>query len=127
MKLRQICRNLALDVWRRRKRTVTASTIERRQQEIDERPAELGVKAHSIEAGAADPEEIVAAAATVAAVRAALARLPDRMREVMRMLALEEKTVPEVAEALGIGEQTVRNYAARAREALRRLLKGEQP
>ncbi len=55
-------------------------------------------------------------------VRAALARLPERDREVLVLRYLEQLATREVAEILGIPEGTVKSRHLRALERLRGLL-----
>lgn len=55
-------------------------------------------------------------------VRRALARLPRRQREMVVLRHLENLSVSEVAQVLGVAEGTVKSQTARGVEALRRLL-----
>ena len=60
-------------------------------------------------------------------VRAALAELEPRDREVLVMRHLEQMETPEIAAALGISEGAVRNRQYRALIRLRALLEGDEP
>ncbi len=51
-----------------------------------------------------------------AAMQAALARLPDDVREVVRLRLFEEMPVAEVAQALGLGESAVKHRFRRGAE-----------
>jgi RNA polymerase sigma-70 factor (sigma-E family) len=53
----------------------------------------------------------------------ALARLPRRQREMVVLRHLENLSVSEVAEVLGVAEGTVKSQTARGVEALRRFLR----
>jgi RNA polymerase sigma-70 factor (ECF subfamily) len=60
-------------------------------------------------------------------VRAALAELVPRDREVLVMRYLEQMETPEIAVSLGISEGAVRNRLYRALIRLRALLEGDEP
>jgi RNA polymerase sigma-70 factor (ECF subfamily) len=60
-------------------------------------------------------------------VRAALAELATRDREVLVMRHLEQMETPEIAAALGVSEGAVRNRQFRALLRLRALLEGDEP
>ena len=60
-------------------------------------------------------------------VRAALAELEPRDREILVMRHLEQMETPEIAVSLGISEGAVRNRQYRALMRLRSLLEGEEP
>ncbi len=55
-------------------------------------------------------------------VRAALAALPERQRQVVRLLKLDGCSVREVADATGLGESNVKVIAHRAYAAMRKRL-----
>jgi RNA polymerase sigma-70 factor (ECF subfamily) len=59
-------------------------------------------------------------------VRAALAALPERDREVLVLRHLEQLTAREVAAVLGLTEAGVKSRALRAMQRLRALLGGER-
>jgi RNA polymerase sigma-70 factor (ECF subfamily) len=69
------------------------------------------------------PEDGQEKAETVRRVRAAVARLPLKQREVLTLVDLAGYTYPQVAETLEIPLGTVTSRLARARDALRRQLK----
>jgi RNA polymerase sigma-70 factor (ECF subfamily) len=60
-------------------------------------------------------------------VRRAVARLPEKYREVLLLWGVSDLTVPEVARALGISEPTARKRLSRAREMLRLRLEPPAP
>lgn len=53
-------------------------------------------------------------------------RLPEKCRKVFKMLYIEDKTIREVAEELGLNIQTVWNHKANAINILKKALSGEQ-
>lgn len=55
-------------------------------------------------------------------LKAALDALPDRQREIVRALKLEDKSVKDVSEQLGMTPSAVKVAAHRGYKALRRLL-----
>jgi RNA polymerase sigma-70 factor (sigma-E family) len=57
----------------------------------------------------------------------ALNRLPAGQRQVIVLRFLEDQSVAETADLLGIAEGTVKSYTARALSSLRVLLDGDQP
>ena len=60
----------------------------------------------------------------IAAIEKALHRIPERQREVLLLVALEQMTYEEVATALSIPIGTVMSRLSRARERMRRLMSG---
>jgi RNA polymerase sigma-70 factor (ECF subfamily) len=60
-------------------------------------------------------------------LEAALEELPDRQREIVRRLKLEDESVKEVSERLGMSPSAVKVAAHRGYKALRRLIGGKQP
>src|SRR6185436_6633895 len=79
-------------------------------------PAELAQNASE------DPAEVAEERELPAAVRDALARLPQRYREVVEPLLLDEKPAHEIAAQLGRSSGTVRMQIHRGLERLRRAL-----
>jgi RNA polymerase sigma-70 factor (ECF subfamily) len=70
------------------------------------------------------PSGLAGAAERARAMAAALAELPDEVRDVVRMRLFDELTVPEIAVALGLGESAVRHRFRRGAESYRVRLKG---
>ncbi|HZO36439.1 MAG TPA: RNA polymerase sigma factor [Solirubrobacteraceae bacterium] len=103
-----IARNLLAE-WHRR------SGVERRAL------ARLGVERRTLTDAEYDRiEELAELGALSARVHAGLAELSDDHREALRLRIVEERAYPDVADALGISEQTARARVSRALDALRR-------
>lgn len=68
------------------------------------------------------PEESIASAQIVALLERAVAGLPEHFRVVFVLRAVEQLSVREVAEVLGIAEDTVKTRYFRARAALKDAL-----
>ncbi len=73
---------------------------------------------------AEDPFEAVLTRAQLAAAMTALGAPGGPEREVWRLLYLEDRTVAEVAELMGVPEGTVKSRAYRVRRLLRAVLRG---
>jgi RNA polymerase sigma-70 factor (ECF subfamily) len=69
-----------------------------------------------------DPEAMAARAEIRRLVELAVNRLPDKLRTVFMLRAVEEFSVEETASLLSIPEDTVKTRLFRAREALKRAL-----
>ena len=78
-------------------------------------PAEL-------QAAGASPLRVTEQAEMATLVHGALAELPERQRDVLRLFELEGFTSAEIAEMLEISDGTVRWHLHQARERLRRSL-----
>jgi RNA polymerase sigma-19 factor, ECF subfamily len=76
---------------------------------------------------AASPEGRTLEAETVAAVRQAIGRLPDRCRLVFTLHREQGLTYAEVAEVLGISPRTVEVQIGRALKSLRKNLASHRP
>lgn len=68
-----------------------------------------------------DPEQTADAAARWAALRAAIAQLPDRQRDVISQ-RLRGRTLREIGEGWGLSRERARQLEAEATEALRRCV-----
>jgi len=92
-------------------------------------PAELLLPA--VEAadgrGAGDPAEAALSAAEVADAVKVLGPEGSVVREVWRLLYVEDRTVAEVAELMGVAEGTVKSRAYRARQLMRAALRPQEP
>lgn len=105
--LTTICSNLCKELYRKRGR--------RREDEAVESPVSGGQESsHEQKVLAAD-------------LRAALDKLPEGQREVIRMHWLADMSFPEIAEATGLGLSAVKVRAHRGYEALRKLLGQHAP
>ena len=62
-----------------------------------------------------------------AMLRAALARLPERQREVLHLVFYEGLTVAESADVMGVGVGSARTHYARGKARLRQLLSEVEP
>lgn len=69
-----------------------------------------------------DPAHLVAARRLGGAIEAALARLPERQREVFLLREWQELSVKETAQVMGCTEGTVKQHHFRALQGLRALL-----
>ena len=99
-----LARNRLTDTWRRVARTVGRETPRADMAEV---------------AGAGDEQS---RREDRAAVRAAVAELPARQRQVVELLKLEQRSVKEVARILDMSESAVKVTAHRAYKTLRQTL-----
>lgn len=60
-------------------------------------------------------------------LESALSQLPDEQREVLLLVALEEMSYAEIAEALAIPVGTVMSRLSRGRERLHQIMDGQPP
>lgn len=74
---------------------------------------------------AADAETRLVASEEVARLRAALARLPRRQRELLHLVFYQELSIAEAAEVLGIAVGTARTHYERGKARMRELLSKE--
>jgi len=82
----------------------------------------LGIERQLDDESYARVEELARSEPQREAVRAALQRLDERQREVLRLRVVEERDYAEVAAVLGTSEQTARARVSRALRALDRRL-----
>ena len=75
-------------------------------------------------ADAPDAAETLAAVEDAAAVRAAVAALPEVFREVVVFRYFEDMSVPEFAQVLGVPEGSVKSRLNRAKLRIRNMLAG---
>ena len=91
---------------------------------VDEKDAELDDEAaNAIEDGSDDPEVAVQKKDTGNALRKCLTALTAEHREIVDLVYYHEKSVEEVAEIVGIPENTVKTRLFYARKKLAELLK----
>ena len=76
--------------------------------------------------GPADAEQVAAEREFHARLRAEIERLPEKLRAVLLMSAVEDLQSPEIAAALGIPEGTVRSRLHLARKQLLRVFSDER-
>ncbi len=110
--------------WMRR---VMTNVILNRLRSRPDRPASLDAAADGgflpADPRSQDPAREAESAEAAAVVRARLALLPPGWRAVVALRYTEDLSVAEVAEALGLPENTVKTRLFRAREALRGALR----
>lgn len=71
------------------------------------------------------PEAVAIGKDTLRRVQSALDRLPERAREVILLKQIEELSRAEIAQRMGIGEETVKWHLAKGMRALADMLYGE--
>ena len=108
-------------------RIVTRVALDRRAQAAVRRGREVGVGDADLEAAAAGASEEGSEDRATARARAALlAGLSEAQRTAVSLHYLEDRPVLEVAQAMGLPENTVKTHLARARAAMREaFLRGE--
>lgn len=85
--------------------------------------------AEQLDVAAADhhsPSQLTQAKATVSALRAALAQLPEAQRSCWVLREVEHMSYREIAETLELPESTVRGLLARARRSIMKRMEGWQ-
>lgn len=95
-----------------------------RREERQRRPAPFGPETHE---HTAEVDDRVSAQSQQARLRTGLAQLPAAEREVLLLIAWEELSYAEVAEALDIPIGTVRSRLHRARQQIRLWLAATEP
>lgn len=88
------------------------------------RPHAMAMEHDTGPASDATPSQATARAELVAAVQAALQRLPAEMREIILLRDFDQLDYDAIASALGIAVGTVKSRLSRARAALRECLAG---
>ena len=114
--LMKLTKNASLDLMRRRTRRQTDSlTVENDKGDEVERE----IADDSIEA---NPEKAYLRAERVQKVREGIMKLDEDQRQLIIMRDMEGMSYAEIADALGIGEGTVKSRLNRARSALKKIL-----
>lgn len=108
-----VVRNLALEQMRRAKVTPIAAVADLQSSFI-------------VDEGA-DPERIVADRDELRQVLAMIERLPDKLKQVLRMRRIEGLPQREIARRLGVPESTIEKRAAKALKLLLAELRSGQP
>jgi RNA polymerase sigma-70 factor (ECF subfamily) len=67
-------------------------------------------------------ERKIAVAETMVQVQLVMGSLPERMKQVVQLYYLEEKSLAEIGDALGIDPDTVRSHRYRAIQLLRKTI-----
>lgn len=80
----------------------------------DAAPSQERGAAELAQASWTTPSQVAETGERLAAMRQALAALPDELREVLHLRLFEELTVPEVAARLALGESAVKHRFRRA-------------
>ncbi|MCM1166182.1 MAG: sigma-70 family RNA polymerase sigma factor [Lachnospiraceae bacterium] len=102
------CTNSCASSAQYRRRAASASL-----DEVSELPAEGGT------------EELAERSERKSAVLNAVAQLPPKYRTVVHLYYFEDMSIARISEAVDARESTVKTRLARARERLKKLLKGE--
>jgi RNA polymerase sigma-70 factor (ECF subfamily) len=129
MLFQRILQNTIHDHFRRQKVRSTWTTLLSALGKGDERDDDFdpleSLPAKSESSQAADPAGQLEQAQIVAAVEAALARLPARQREAFLLRYWEELDVAETAAAMGCSEGSVKTHCSRAVHALAEMLRAK--
>jgi RNA polymerase sigma-70 factor, ECF subfamily len=91
------------------------------------RPAVSVAEVHDTASAADDPEERVAFGDDLARIDAAIAALPEDLREVLTMATMTDMSSTQIADSLGIPAGTVRSRLHDARRRLATVLDGGRP
>jgi RNA polymerase sigma factor (sigma-70 family) len=119
--IRQVARNTHVDLIRAHQRRIA-----RQHRAFEERN---GYPPGTSEGGGAAPVDTTGIDAWLAqdTIAREIDRLPVQQRRVAARIFLEDRSVAEVAEELGLQPQTVRKHARAARETLRTRLSETEP
>ena len=112
-------RDCSLESWMYRVCASVCLDFLRRHKRLETEPLEEGVDPPD---PAAPPDEAVAQRQEREALRRAIASLPEDMRTVLILYALEKKKYEEIAEITGTAVGTVKSRLSRAREKLQEML-----
>ncbi len=112
-----LARNLWIDAYRSRRRSSTERSLDAEQE------SGAGTIGDRLVADVVRPEEGAERSETAAAIAAAVAKLPDEMREVFVLGAMQERDYADVAKTLDIPVGTVKSRMFHAVRKLRAWLK----
>lgn len=96
--------------------------FQRQQDASDDSPGESEAAESEQVAAGPSPEQALSARRQRAAIDAAVAKLPEKQRQVFLMREWQELSIKETAEILGCTEGTVKQHHYRALQALRHTL-----
>lgn len=113
--LYRICASVCLDFLRKKKRQQVESADALREEGFD------------LPDDAPQPDEVVQKRQEREEVRRAIAALPEDMRTVLILYALEKKRYEDIAEITGAAVGTVKSRLNRARQKLAEMLKSREP
>jgi len=94
----------------------------RRQPEISLSEAETATAATELRSQLASAEELILGAEMSLLLESIIVALPDPLRDALRLSALDELTLKEIAQVLGTTEASVRSCVFRARQILKQKL-----
>jgi RNA polymerase sigma-70 factor, ECF subfamily len=122
--LTRIAINLAHDHRRNRRMQFWKSLFHRNSAEPVSSPAELGKSpAEALPDGRASAEQHLLAREHLAAVWQAVGRLPHQQRTVFLLRFVEEMSLEEIAQAIGVGIASVKTHLRRATMSVRQAVK----
>jgi RNA polymerase sigma-70 factor (ECF subfamily) len=109
------CRNLSSSFWTR----LTRSAV-RLDKPVDDEDG--GTREREIPSNGLTPEQVLYRRRNARNVRDAIARLPEKHREIIVLADIQELSNEEIREITGLNEGTIKSRLNRGREALKRLL-----
>lgn len=96
-----------------------------RREQVVSIEAVADLDALGVAADTPGPEAVAIGKDTLRRVQAALDRLPERSREVVVLKQIEELSRQEIAQRMGIGEETVKWHLAKGMRALADMIYGD--
>jgi len=96
-----------------------------RREQVVSIEAVADLDALGVAADTPGPEAVAIGKDTLRRVQAALDRLPERSREVVVLKQIEELSRQEIAQRMGIGEETVKWHMAKGMRALADMIYGD--
>ena len=86
-----------------------------------------GLDTERVSATSADPAAAIDSARDVARLKAAMGELSGEHREIVNLRHFQDLSYAEIAEVLGVAEGTVMSRLYRARKALARAMRAQEP